>query len=99
MHHVVFVQGNTTTFAAFLYETGLFGLCYTWACFRAGPGRVGPAKSPTQKSAAQARPGPTVGPCFSTQAWPIGPKKRRAVGPSGRAFIKSAKSSAQARPD
>jgi hypothetical protein len=43
---------------------------YTWASSRAGPGRAGPRQSPKLEMAAQARPGPTVGPKKSAQAWP-----------------------------
>jgi hypothetical protein len=71
---------------------------HTWALIRAGPGRAGPRKSPTQYSAAQARPGPTIGPQISAQARPVGLKNHRAVGPSGWAFSKSSFFPTQARP-
>jgi hypothetical protein len=45
-------------------------------------GWAGPVKSPTQKLAAQARPGLTVGPHFPVQTRSVGPKNGRAVGPS-----------------
>jgi hypothetical protein len=77
---------------------GVTGWRYTWALIRAGPGRAGPRKSPTQYSAAQARPGPTIGPQISAQARPVGLKNHRAVGPSGRAFSKSSFFPTQARP-
>jgi hypothetical protein len=44
---------------------------YTWAFSRARPGRAGLEKSPMQNSAAQAQPGPIVGPEISAQARPV----------------------------
>jgi hypothetical protein len=70
-------------------KVALLALEYTWACCRAGP-----TKSPTQKIAAQAWPGPTVGPCFSC----LGPASWAKIS-SGRAFPKSPKTVAQARSD
>jgi hypothetical protein len=59
-------RGNGTGCHA---ETRL-GRHYTWASSRAGPGRAGPRQSPKLEMAAQARPGPTVGPKKSAQARP-----------------------------
>jgi hypothetical protein len=74
-------------------------LNYTWAYSRAGLGRAGPRKSPTQEMAAQARPGPTVGPKISAQARPEWGVSCRAVGLSGRAFPKMPENTTQARPE
>jgi hypothetical protein len=55
-------------------------------------------KKPDKKMPAQARPDPTVEPEISAQAQPVESFFCRAVGLSGRAFLKSSNFLAQARP-
>jgi hypothetical protein len=69
-------------------------LKYTWAYFRAGPGK----EKARQKMPAQARPDPTVEPEISAQAQPVESFFCQAVGLSGRAFLKSSNFLAQAQP-